>query len=170
MAATHCPRAHICYSPCAHTNAQQKTQQKTMKWHTTAHEMRPPTRDLQARYTLYRVEPVARQPTNRIMKPSAAIDAPIATNIIWTASIQNSRKWNTWSNMMMVSDAPRYMVMQNMATPIRHMTVAIIVAYGIRVIHDLQQFPVRCTAFRRMRVRAWNASHANNQNKRAKQQ
>lgn len=104
--------------------------------------MRPPTRDLQARYTLYRVEPVARHPTKSIIKPRAAIDAPIATNIIWTASIQNSRKWNTWSNMMIVSDAPRYIVMQNMATPIKHMTVAIIVAYGIRVIHDLQQFPV----------------------------
>lgn len=39
-------------------------------------------------------------------------------------------------------DAPRYIVMQNIATPIRHITVAIIVAYGIRVIHDLQQFPM----------------------------
>lgn len=43
---------------------------------------------------------------------------------------------------MIVSDAPRYIVMQNIATPIRHITVAIIVAYGIRVIHDLQQLPV----------------------------
>lgn len=42
---------------------------------------------------------------------------------------------------MIVNDAPRYIVMQNIATPIRHITVAIIVAYGIRVIHDLQQLP-----------------------------
>lgn len=59
---------------------------------TTAHEMRPPTRDRQARYTLYRVDPVAKHPTNSIMKPRPAIDAPIATNIICTASIQNKRK------------------------------------------------------------------------------
>lgn len=45
--------------------------------------------------------------------------------------------------MMIVNDAPRYIVIQNIATPIKHITVAIIVAYGIRVIHDLQQFPVR---------------------------
>lgn len=111
--------------------------------HTTAHEIRPPTRDRHARYTLYRVEPVAKHPTKSIIKPSPAIDAPIATNIIWTASIQNSRKWNTWSNIMIVNDAPRYIVMQNIATPIRHITVAIIVAYGIRVMHDLQQLPAR---------------------------
>lgn len=108
---------------------------------TTAQEIRPPTRDRHARYTLYRVDPVARHPTNNIMNPSAAIDAPIATKIICTASIHSKRKWNTWSNMMMVNDAPRYMVKQNIPTPIKHMTVAIIVAYGIRVIHDLQQFP-----------------------------
>lgn len=59
---------------------------------TTAHEIRPPTRDRQARYTLYRVDPVAKHPTNSIMNPSAAIDAPIATKIICTASIHSKRK------------------------------------------------------------------------------
>lgn len=43
--------------------------------------------------------------------------------------------------MMMASEVPRYIVPQKMATPIRHMTVAISVAYGIRVRHDLQQSP-----------------------------
>lgn len=47
---------------------------------------------------------------------------------------------------MIVNAAPRYIVMQNIATPIRHITVAIIVAYGIRVIHDLQQLPRKCGA------------------------
>ena len=44
--------------------------------------------------------------------------------------------WKTVSNMMMAKDVPRYIVPQKMPTPIRHMTVAISVAYGIRVTHD----------------------------------
>lgn len=43
---------------------------------------------------------------------------------------------------MMVNDAPRYIVKQKIPTPMRHITVAIIVAYGMRVMHALKQFPV----------------------------
>lgn len=51
-------------------------------------------------------------------------------------------KWNTWSIIITVNEAPRYIVPQNMPTPSRHMSVAINVAYGMRDIHDWQQSPV----------------------------
>lgn len=53
---------------------------------TTAHEIRPPTRALHARYTLCLVAPVAKQPTNRIISPKAPMLAPTTTNISCTAS------------------------------------------------------------------------------------
>lgn len=44
--------------------------------------------------------------------------------------------------MMIVSDAPRYMVPQKIPTPSRHINVAIKVAYGIRTMHAWQQSPI----------------------------
>jgi hypothetical protein len=45
--------------------------------------------------------------------------------------------------MMTESDAPRYIVPQKMPTPMSSIIVAISVAKGIRVMHDLQQLPTR---------------------------
>lgn len=43
--------------------------------------------------------------------------------------------------MMTASDAPRYIVAQNIPTPISNIIVANSVANGILVRHDLQQSP-----------------------------
>ena len=56
----------------------------------TAQLIRPPTLDPHARYTLCLVAPVAKHPTNNIMKPIAAIVAAIITKIICIASIHKS--------------------------------------------------------------------------------
>lgn len=45
--------------------------------------------------------------------------------------------------MMTERDAPRYIVPQKIPTPISSIIVAISVANGIRVMHDLQQLPTR---------------------------
>lgn len=58
---------------------------------TTAQEIRPPTLDLHARYTLCLVAPVARQPTHKIINPNAAMHAPIDANTSCTAS--NHPRW-----------------------------------------------------------------------------
>lgn len=52
-----------------------------IKIRTTAQEIRPPTLDLHALYTLCLVAPVARQPTHSIIKPKAAILAPIVAKV-----------------------------------------------------------------------------------------
>lgn len=75
------------------------------------------------------------------MQPNAPIEAPIIMKIICRASIHKNRRLNTRSNMMMTKLLPRYMVPQKITTPMKHMMVAIRVAYGIRVTHDLQQPP-----------------------------
>lgn len=119
----------------------------------TAQLIRPPTRDPQARYTLCLVAPVAKHPTNKIIKPIAAIDAAIIMKIICSASIQRSFKLNTLSNIITESVAPRYMVAQNIPTPMSIIIVASNVANGIRVMHDLQQSPKKKSNYLKLDIK-----------------
>lgn len=98
----------------------------------TAHDIRPPTRALQARYTFCLVAPVVKQPKHKSMKPRAAIQALPTMNIICSASIHINRKWNTSSNISIERAEPRYIVPQNTPTPRQHIIVAMSVAWGTR--------------------------------------
>ena len=108
----------------------------------TAQEIRPPTLDLHALYTLCLVAPVARQPTHSIIKPRAAMLAPIVAKVNCTASNHPSRKWNTWSIIKEPNVTPLYIVPQNIPTPKQHIMVAISVAYGTLAMHSLHRLPM----------------------------
>lgn len=106
-----------------------------------AQEILPPTRPRQVLYTLFRVSPVERQPTNRIIRPSPPMPAPTTMKVSWTGSTLYSRSHLMWSlktssNILRVRVVPRYMVPQNTPTPTQHMTVAMRVAYGTRVMQS----------------------------------